>query len=113
MHEHLMNIAQPGSYAIKLNKTLKLNGLPENPPSRKIILMPGDADEGKEDANAGGETSPNMEENALQEQITPTTVAPKTVHGGHIGLQTKGRKWIYTDNTIQYNTGKHCIQVVL
>lgn len=42
MHSHLMNIANPGSYNIEINKLLAANKLPrviqpDNPPSRQIL----------------------------------------------------------------------------
>ena len=46
MHDHLINIANPGTYAIELYKMMKANGLPntiipENPPYKRIYNMQG------------------------------------------------------------------------
>jgi len=69
MHAHVMNMAEPGTYAIELNKILKLNNLPcinapQNPPSKKIFTTVTQIEEDNK------QEEENIEENEAEEQVT-------------------------------------------
>ena len=93
MHAHVMNMAEPGTYAIELNKILKLNNLPcinapQNPPSKKIFTTVTQIEEDNK------QEEENIEENEAEEQVTEnedrimkkTDQTKQILKGKNIGL---------------------------
>lgn len=100
LHAHFMNIAQPGSYNLEMNKLLKANNLPQvnlpdNPPSFQIINM---AQEKLSDTNSSAQSKETNNEQTNESTTTggkaekevetrKETTAEKEFDGKDLGLE--------------------------